>query len=173
MSSTLSSKCIPATESVEVTRKVSQSLFLVNYLGNKPVSENCSNATIPWVIEELRLKKKGESHCWLTPGPDHFALVKENGEGQLECAHRNIVRCCLGRGDSPSFAVVVREEAQRRMAAPGGNVQCVCHVFEAASAQDVSVPLFVVHACMVQYSILCCVRCLTHGSGCVCACVHQ
>lgn len=140
--STLSSKYAPVTEFVEVKRKTSQSLFLVGYLGNEPVHENNSNATISWVIDELRLKKRGESQCWFTPGPDHFALVKENGEGQLKYAHRDIVRCCLGRGESPFFAVVVKERVlQRRKAGPIENAQCICHAFEAASTEDVSASL--------------------------------
>ena len=141
MSSLSSEYIVPLTGSAKMKRKTSQSLFLVVYLGNKPLNENNSNAVIPWVIEELRLKKKGESsHCWFTPGPDHFALVKENGEEHLKCAHRDVVRCCTGHGDGPSFAVVVREEKlERGSAAALGNVQCVCHAFEAASRQDVSV----------------------------------
>ena len=178
--STLSSKYAPVTESVEVKRKASQSLFLVDYLGSKPVDVNNSNATIPWVIDELRLKKRGESHCWFTPGPDHFALVKENGEEQLKCAHRDTVRCCLGRGDSPSFAIVVREEVlRRRKAVSVANVQCVCHAFETANMQDVSaspstmqpavccVLLFDTRKLLVCACVRACVR------VCVCACIYQ
>ena len=138
MSSPQPSKYAPRTNPVQAKPKASQSLFLVDYLGKKPVSESCSDATIPWVIEELRFKKRGKSSCWFTPGLDHFALVKESGEQQLECPHGGILRCCLGTGDGCSFAVVVRlGEARRRK--DGGGVQCLCHAFEAANAQDVSV----------------------------------
>lgn len=138
MSRTSSSKYAPVKDPVQAKRKVSQSLFLVDYLGKKPVSESCSDVTIPWVIEELRLKKRGDSPYWFTPGLEHFALVSESGEQQLECPHGDIVRCCLGGGDGCSFAVVVRLGVTRRRKA-GENVQCICHAFEAANAQDVSV----------------------------------
>ena len=119
------------SETTEAKGPTSQKLHQVKYLGKTSVSKHCSSVVVPWVIEELRLKKKSYEEggaCWFTTGLDNISVVKEDGQQLLKCLHKDVVSSNTSP-DSVSFALVVKEEED----------ECAfCHGFSPSNAAVVS-----------------------------------
>jgi hypothetical protein len=115
------------SETTEAKGPTSQKLHQVKYLGKTSVSKHCSSVVVPWVIEELRLKKKSYEEggaCWFTTGLDYISVVKEDGQQLLKCLHKDVVSSNTSP-DSVSFALVVKEEED----------ECAfCHGFSPSNA---------------------------------------
>ena len=119
----------------QTKRRVSQSLFLVEYFDSTPVSVQCSSAVVPWIIRELSYKhKNGASNSpsyWLAPGKESFSLVKEDGEAHFKYDYKEILRCSRCSENPRAFAVVMRERPSQRKLHE-------CLVFLTQKREDVS-----------------------------------
>ena len=106
--------------------------YHIEYLGETPVSKDCSSVVVPWIIEELRLNR-GKSEevgvCSFNSGIDYISVARKDGREVLKSSHNDVVLSATSH-DSLSFAIVVRRGGKENLT--------VCHGFTATSADVVS-----------------------------------